>query len=151
MKYDNNFWRVKKVVWCRVKFYNPANMIVCMQRYRADCSHIHSKNIVMSHDKTWQCCQLYSRHTSIYHQVVRAQNVSMARHVWKTVRVRHASAVKTTSGLYVSRVSRYLCWCKWEEIREDMRHHHGPLTRYINLWVTHARGMPGTFFPATAG
>ena len=25
--------------------------------------------------------------------------------------------------------------------------HHGPLTRYIKLWVAHALGMPGTFSP----
>ena len=24
---------------------------------------------------------------------------------------------------------------------------HGPLTRYVKLWVAHAPGMPGTFFP----
>ena len=24
---------------------------------------------------------------------------------------------------------------------------HGPLTRYVKLWVTHAPGMPGTFSP----
>ena len=24
---------------------------------------------------------------------------------------------------------------------------HGPLTRYVNLWVAHALGMPGTFSP----
>ena len=29
--------------------------------------------------------------------------------------------------------------------------YHGPLARYVKLWVTHAPGMPGTFSPATAG
>ena len=27
---------------------------------------------------------------------------------------------------------------------------HGPLTRYVILWVAHAPGMPGNFFPAAA-
>ena len=29
----------------------------------------------------------------------------------------------------------------------DYRNQYGPLTRYVKLWVAHARGMPGTFSP----
>ena len=33
----------------------------------------------------------------------------------------------------------------------DGNHTHGPLARYVKLWVAHAPGMSGTFFPATMG
>ena len=30
-------------------------------------------------------------------------------------------------------------------------HYHGPLVRYAKLRLAYASGMPGTFFPVTAG
>ena len=35
-------------------------------------------------------------------------------------------------------------------ISECVNHfcHHGPLTRYVQVWVAHAPGMPGTFSPS---
>ena len=46
--------------------------------------------------------------------------------------------------------------CYWiddviQNDRRDLAALNGPLARYVNLWVAHAPGMPGTFFLATIG
>ena len=40
-------------------------------------------------------------------------------------------------------------WFKWQSARVDSYNaiRHGPLTRYVKLWVARALGMPGTFSP----
>ena len=38
------------------------------------------------------------------------------------------------------------CWYMYSSLEQP----NGPLTRYVKLWVAHAPGMPGTFFPPSA-
>ena len=44
-----------------------------------------------------------------------------------------------------------ITWFRWEVILNgewpDGHYAHAPLTRYVKLWVAHAPGMPGTFYP----
>ena len=42
--------------------------------------------------------------------------------------------------------------CYWTSVEGNHRwRFHGPLARYVKLWVVHVPGMPGTFSPAIAG
>ena len=43
----------------------------------------------------------------------------------------------------------YMCICVWSRFGDSkiVVTHKGPFTRYVNLWVAHVPGMPGTFSP----
>ena len=76
---------------------------------------------------------------------------------WNTTDIEAISLVMSTvdSSSYWNKMSRYetivrganwppLIYYHWEFVTNAC---HGPLTRYVKLWVTHASGMLGTFFP----
>ena len=50
--------------------------------------------------------------------------------------------IKPTIGVLHPQLYGEMSKCKFKSTR------HGPLTRYVKLWVVHAPGMPGTFSPS---
>ena len=50
-------------------------------------------------------------------------------------------------GFTLLQLQTIMCWSRIHREHLIYHHHDGPLTRYVQLWVAHDPGMPGTFSP----